>query len=137
MSAYSYAKILCKGITEKGTEYVIPSLQGSVSTITVWEFPGFTKDNLLIGPLRHQCADDVKSYYIRNFETMENFRKQGYGKKLLTGVLNKFHNCVVYLQCRKDMIPFYERFGFKETEPDAEGMYTMGYLMVLDKRNKR
>lgn len=60
-------------------------------------------------------TDYCKYAYVYDVIVNSNFRKQGLGKVLLQAVLdNETVKDLKYVEltCRKNMIPFYEKFGF-------------------------
>ena len=78
-------------------------------------------DNIIIGYATFQCKNKVSnSFWIDEIIIDENYRNQGYGKKLIDelSIFAKKHNCQrIELNCwsfNKDALKFYEKIGFTQ-----------------------
>jgi len=79
---------------------------------------GMVKDNKLIAFCR-VLSDKVYKAFIFDVIIRQDYRGHGLGEKLIDLVLNhpELKNVKSFeLYCKDDMVPFYEKFGFKKVE---------------------
>ncbi len=97
----------------RSKEEVIKMLQN-----TTFVFGIVNKDNELIAFSR-VMSDKVYKAFIFDVIVRQDYRGQGLGEKLIQMVLNhaELKNVKSFeLYCKDEMVPFYEKFGFKKVD---------------------
>ncbi|WP_156509937.1 GNAT family N-acetyltransferase [Rossellomorea aquimaris] len=95
------------GWWEERKEREIEEMLKRVISVGVW------KNNVLIGFAR-AVSDDKFRAYIEDVVVHKDFQKLGIGTKLVSRLLGELsHIDVISLFCDEDLIPYYEKSGFK------------------------
>ena len=88
-------------------------------------------DEEFIGTARwRKTQDGIK---LERFAVLNNNRKKGYGHIILKEILNdlKDFNGLIYMHAQPEVLPFYEKMGFKKQGSEFEEAGIMHFKMVL------
>ena len=67
-----------------------------------------------VATARHRKTD--KGYKLERFAVLESEREKGYGKIVLKAILDDLSDFkgLIYMHAQKQVLPFYEKLGFKK-----------------------
>ena len=86
-----------------------------------------------VATARHRKTD--KGYKLERFAVLESEREKGYGKIVLKAILDDLSdfNGLIYIHAQKQVLPFYEKLGFKKEGKEFEEAGIMHFKMYLKK----
>ncbi|MDC0204552.1 GNAT family N-acetyltransferase [Flavobacteriales bacterium] len=89
--------------------------------------------NKAVATARHRKTG--KGYKLERFAVVKKERGKGYGNVVLTAILNdlKDYSGLIYMHAQEDVLPFYEKLGFKKEGDLFEEAGIMHYKMKLCK----
>jgi len=72
-------------------------------------------------------------YKLERFAVLEEERRKGYGHIILRTILDDLKNYkgAIYMHAQTDVLPFYEKMGFKKSGDEFEEAGIMHYKMTL------
>ena len=72
---------------------------------------------------------------MERFAVLESEREKGYGKIVLKAILDDLSNFngLIYMHAQKQVLPFYEKLGFKKEGEEFEEAGIMHFKMYLKK----
>ena len=102
-----------------------------------WEFEEESTHFLIfinkkaIATARHRKTS--YGYKLERFAVLDAFRKKGYGHIILQSILEdlKTFNGIIYMHAQSDVLPFYEKMGFKKKGSEFEEAGIMHFKMIL------
>ena len=102
-----------------------------------WEFEEESTHFLVIdnkeavATARHRMT--TNGYKLERFAVLNNKRGKGYGHMILNAILKdlKAYNGLIYMHAQSDVIPFYEKVGFKKEGKEFEEAGIMHFKMIL------
>ena len=102
-----------------------------------WEFEEESTHFLIfinkkaIATARHRKTS--YGYKLERFAVLDAFRKKGYGHIILESILDdlKTFNGIIYMHAQSDVLPFYEKMGFKKKGSEFEEAGIMHFKMIL------
>ena len=64
---------------------------------------------------------------------LNNERKKGYGHIILKAILDDLKDCnkTIYMHAQSEVLPFYEKMGFKKEGSEFEEAGIMHFKMIL------
>tara|TARA_B100000214_G_scaffold166112_1_gene119222 strand:+ start:176 stop:601 length:426 start_codon:yes stop_codon:yes gene_type:complete len=88
-------------------------------------------DKKAIATARHRKTNN--GYKLERFAVLNSFRKKGFGHIILKSILNdlKHYNGVIYMHAQSDVLPFYEKMGFKKKGCEFEEAGIMHFKMIF------
>ena len=88
-------------------------------------------DNKPIATARHRKTKS--GYKLERFAVLKNERGKGYGNIVLKAILNdlKDFSGLIYMHAQEEVLPFYEKLGFKKEGGRFEEAGIMHYKMTL------
>ncbi|HLF53751.1 MAG TPA: GNAT family N-acetyltransferase [Candidatus Nanoarchaeia archaeon] len=108
-------KIICSELWRE--PYIVASILTNCLTLDPTVFIGNPKIYLLLKDGKVASFLALKSYKkgweIKSVYTFQNYRGKKHMTRLIQFVLKKYHS--PYLICKKSLLPFYSKFGFKES----------------------
>ena len=86
-----------------------------------------------VATARHRKTD--KGYKLERFAVLESKREKGYGKIVLKAILDDLSDFkgLIYMHAQKQVLPFYEKLGFKKGGEEFEEAGIMHFKMYLKK----
>ena len=89
------------------------------------------KNKEAVATARHRKTEN--GYKLERFAVLENKRSNGYGHIVLKKILEDLSsfNGIIYMHAQLDVIPFYEKMGFKKEGDLFVEANIMHYKMVL------
>ena len=86
-----------------------------------------------VATARHRKTD--KGYKLERFAVLESEREKGYGKIVLKAILDDLSDFkgLIYMHAQKQVLPFYEKLGFKKEGEEFEEAGIMHFKMYLKK----
>ena len=92
-----------------------------------------TDNNKAVATARHRRTE--KGYKLERFAVLKNKRGKGYGNLVLKEILNdlKDFSGLIYMHAQEQVLPFYEKLGFKKEGEAFEEAGIMHYKMKLNK----
>ena len=86
-----------------------------------------------VATARHRKTD--KGYKLERFAVLESKREKGYGKIVLKAILDDLSDFkgLIYMHAQKQVLPFYEKLGFKKEGDEFEEAGIMHFKMYLKK----
>ena len=86
-----------------------------------------------VATARHRKTD--KGYKLERFAVLESEREKGYGKIVLKAILDDLSDFkgLIYMHAQKQVLPFYEKLGFKKEGDEFEEAGIMHFKMYLKK----
>ena len=86
-----------------------------------------------VATARHRKTD--KGYKLERFAVLESKREKGYGKIVLKAILDDLSDFkgLIYMHAQKQVLPFYEKLGFKKEGEEFEEAGIMHFKMYLKK----
>ena len=86
-----------------------------------------------VATARHRKTD--KGYKLERFAVLESKREKGYGKIVLKEILDDLSDFkgLIYMHAQKQVLPFYEKLGFKKEGEGFEEAGIMHFKMYLKK----
>ncbi len=86
-----------------------------------------------VATARHRKTD--KGYKLERFAVLESEREKGYGKIVLKAILDDLSdfNGLIYMHAQKQVLPFYEKLGFKKGGEEFEEAGITHFKMYLKK----
>ena len=89
------------------------------------------KNNIPIATARHRKTE--KGIKLERFAVLKKYRGQGYGMEILNAILEDLKNKkeMKYMHAQEQVIPFYEKVGFKKEGNRFEEAGIMHYKMTL------
>ena len=86
-----------------------------------------------VATARHRETD--KGYKLERFAVLESEREKGYGKIVLKAILDDLSDFkgLIYMHAQKQVLPFYEKLGFKKEGDEFEEAGIMHFKMYLKK----
>lgn len=102
-----------------------------------WEFEEEATHFLVIdnkeavATARHRMT--ANGYKLERFAVLNNKRGKGYGHMILNAILNdiKGFNGLIYMHAQSEVLPFYEKMGFKKEGSEFEEAGIMHFKMIL------
>ena len=84
-----------------------------------------------VATARHRKTD--KGYKLERFAVLESKREKGYGKIVLKAILDDLSDFkgLIYMHAQKQILPFYEKLGFKKEGEEFEEAGIMHFKMYL------
>ena len=88
------------------------------------------EDNQPVATARHRKTE--KGFKLERFAVLEKERGKGYGLKILKAILDdlKKHHELKYMHAQIQVVPFYEKVGFKKVGKLFEEAGIMHYKMI-------
>lgn len=92
-----------------------------------------TDNNKAVATARHRKTK--QGYKLERFAVLKNERGKGYGNLVLKEILNdlKDFSGLIYIHAQEQVLPFYEKIGFKKEGEVFEEAGIMHYKMKLNK----
>ena len=92
-----------------------------------------TFDGRAVATARHRKTK--LGYKLERFAVLEKERGKGYGHEILKEILRDLVNFqgTIYMHAQVDVLPFYEKLGFKKIVNIFEEANIKHYKMILDK----
>ena len=86
-----------------------------------------------VATARHRKTE--KGYKLERFAVLESEREKGYGKIVLKAILDDLSDFkgLIYMHAQKQVLPFYEKLGFKKEGEEFEEAGIMHFKMYLKK----
>ena len=86
-----------------------------------------------VATARHRKTD--KGYKLERFAVLESKREKGYGKIVLKAILDDLSDFkgLIYMHAQKQILPFYEKLGFKKEGEEFEEAGIIHFKMYLKK----
>ena len=86
-----------------------------------------------VATARHRKTD--KGYKLERFAVLESEREKGYGQYVLKAILDDLSDFkgLIYMHAQKQVLPFYEKLGFKKEGEEFEEAEIMHFKMYLKK----
>ena len=86
-----------------------------------------------VATARHRKTD--KGYKLERFAVLESEREKGYGKIVLKEILDDLSDFkgLIYMHAQKQVLPFYEKLGFKKGGEEFEEAGITHFKMYLKK----
>ena len=86
-----------------------------------------------VATARHRKTD--KGYKLERFAVLESEREKGYGKIVLKAILDDLSDFkgLMYMHAQKQVLPFYEKLGFKKGGEEFEEAGITHFKMYLKK----
>ena len=86
-----------------------------------------------VATARHRKTD--KGYKLERFAVLESERGKGYGRHVLKAILVDLSDFkgLIYMHAQKQVLPFYEKLGFKKEGEEFEEAGIMHFKMYLKK----
>ena len=86
-----------------------------------------------VATARHRKTD--KGYKLERFAVLKSERGKGYGNVVLEAILDDLSdfNSLIYMHAQKQVLPFYEKLGFKKEGEEFEEAGIMHFKMYLKK----
>ena len=86
-----------------------------------------------VATARHRKTD--KGYKLERFAVLESEREKGYGKIVLKAILDDLSDFkgLIYMHAQKQVLPFYEKLGFKKEGEEFEEAGIIHFKMYLKK----
>lgn len=90
-------------------------------------------NNKAIATARHRKTE--KGYKLERFAVLQTERGKGYGNLVLNAILKDLKNFsgLIYMHAQEQVLPFYEKIGFKKEGDIFEEAGIMHYKMKLCK----
>ena len=90
-------------------------------------------NNTAVATARHRKTK--KGYKLERFAVFESERGKGYGNHVLTAILKDLRDYagLIYMHAQEQVLPFYEKLGFKKEGGVFEEAGIMHYKMKLCK----
>ena len=90
-------------------------------------------NNKAVATARHRKTK--KGYKLERFAVLESERGKGYGNYVLTAILKDLRDYagLIYMHAQEQVLPFYEKLGFKRVGDIFEEAGIMHYKMKLNK----
>ncbi|MAU36748.1 MAG: GNAT family N-acetyltransferase [Flavobacteriales bacterium] len=84
-----------------------------------------------VATARHRKTKN--GYKLERFAVLEEERGKGYGHIILKAILDDLKNFrgVIYMHAQTDVLPFYEKMGFKKSGNEFKEAGIMHYKMTL------
>ena len=84
-----------------------------------------------VATARHRKTKN--GYKLERFAVLEEERGKGYGHIILRAILDDLKNYrgVIYMHAQTDVLPFYEKMGFKKSGNEFKEAGIMHYKMTL------
>ena len=88
-------------------------------------------NNKAVATARHRKTK--KGYKLERFAVLESERGKGYGNHVLIAILKDLRDYagLIYMHAQKQVLPFYEKLGFKKVGEIFEEAGIMHYKMKL------
>jgi predicted GNAT family N-acyltransferase len=64
-----------------------------------------------------------KIIFVKLFRIEPFYRKQGYSKRIITSLCDKYNNKSIHLECWPTLWPFYKKLGFKKVCNTVDGYF--------------
>ena len=86
-----------------------------------------------VATARHRKTKN--GYKLERFAVLKSERGKGYGNVVLKAILDDLSdfNSLIYMHAQKQVLPFYEKLGFKKEGEEFEEAGTMHFKMYLKK----
>ena len=86
-----------------------------------------------VATARHRKTE--KGYKLERFAVLESKREKGYGKIVLKAILDDLSDFkgLIYMHAQKQILPFYEKLGFKKEGEEVEEAGIIHFKMYLKK----
>jgi len=86
-----------------------------------------------VATARHRKTKN--GFKLERFAVLESEREKGYGKIVLKAILDDLSdfNGLIYMHAQKQVLPFYEKLGFKKEGKEFEEAGIMHFKMYLKK----
>ena len=86
-----------------------------------------------VATARHRKTE--KGYKLERFAVLESKREKGYGKIVLKAILDDLSDFkgLIYMHAQKQVLPFYEKLGFKKGGEEFEEAGITHFKMYLKK----
>ena len=86
-----------------------------------------------VATARHRKTE--KGYKLERFAVLESKREKGYGKIVLKAILDDLSDFkgLIYMHAQKQVLPFYEKLGFKKEGEEFEEAGIIHFKMYLKK----
>ena len=91
------------------------------------------KNNIAVATARHRKTNT--GYKLERFAVLDSERGKGYGKQVLRAILDDLvdSNTLIYMHAQVQVLPFYEKLGFRKKGEIFEEAGIMHYKMILQK----
>jgi len=88
-------------------------------------------DDKAVATARHRKTE--KGYKLERFAVLNTERGKGFGHIVLKAILNDLsdYKSAIYMHAQTDVIPFYEKMGFKKSGAEFEEAGIMHFKMKL------
>ena len=96
-----------------------------------------TDNNKAIATARHRKTE--KGYKLERFAVLKSERGKGYGNLVLNAILKDLKDFpgLIYMHAQEQVLPFYEKIGFKKQGEIFEEAGIMHYKMRLDTKKQK
>ena len=90
------------------------------------------EDKKPVATARHRKTKD--GCKLERFAVIDSLRRKGYGSLVLKALLNDLrdYNGLIYMHAQSDVIPFYQKLGFKREGNEFEEAGILHYKMSLE-----
>lgn len=102
----------------------------NVGSFRIWEDKNPEENTDAFGSFSDQLQGIDTEWYLASLYIEEKYRRQGFGSSVMEHIVKNYKNCVIWLLCTNDLIPFYERFGFKMIREKMKNGKIVAYTMA-------